>query len=95
LPDIIEVIDDKIPVLLDGGIRQGTDILKALALGAKMVLLGRPIIYGLAVNGQKGLEDLLNILKKEFDIAMCLTGCKSVKDISREMIVHESKFAKL
>ncbi len=92
LVDIVQVVAGRVSVFLDGGIRQGTDIFKALALGAKMVFLGRPIVYGLALNG---LEDLLNNLKKEFDIAMCLTGCKSVNDISREMVVHESQFAKL
>lgn len=95
LPGIMKAIGDKIPVLLDGGIRQGTDIFKALALGAKMVLLGRPVVYGLAVNGQKGLEDLLSILKNEFDIAMCLTGCRTVQNITKEMVLHESRFAKL
>lgn len=95
LPEIMRVIQDRMPVLLDGGIRQGTDIFKALALGAKMVLIGRPTVYGLAVNGQKGLEDLINILRREFDATMCLTGCKTIKDITHDMVAHETKFSKL
>lgn len=95
LPEIIKAVDDRIPVFLDGGIRQGTDIFKALALGAKMVFIGRSVVYGLAVSGQKGVEDVFNILKMEFDIAACLAGCKSLKDISSNMVVHENYYAKL
>jgi (S)-2-hydroxy-acid oxidase len=95
LPEIVEAVAGRVPVFLDGGVRQGTDIFKALALGAKMVFIGRPAIYGLAVNGQKGVEDVIGILKKELDIAMCLCGCRTINDITRDMVAHESYFAKL
>ncbi len=95
LPGIVEAVAGRVPVFLDGGIRQGTDIFKALALGAQMVFIGRPAVYGLAVNGQKGVEDVINILRKEFDIAMCLSGCQTIKDIVKDMVAHESYFAKL
>jgi (S)-2-hydroxy-acid oxidase len=95
LPEVVEVVSGRIPVFLDGGVRQGTDLFKALALGAKMVFLGRSTIYGLAVNGQQGVEDVINIMKKEFDIAFCLAGCRKISDISRDMVAHESQYAKL
>lgn len=95
LPEVVKAVAGRIPVFLDGGIRQGTDIFKALALGATMVFIGRPVIFGLAVNGQQGVEDVLGILKKEFDIAACLAGCRTLKDITRNMVVHKSFYAKL
>ena len=61
-------------MFLDGGVRQGTDVLKALALGAKAVFVGRPVLWGLAYKGQEGVEDVLNILKDEFKHAMMLSG---------------------
>lgn len=95
LPEVVDAVDGRIPVFMDGGIRQGTDMFKALALGAKMVFLGRSTIYGLAVNGQKGVEDVINIMKKEFDVAFCLAGCRTLSDISRDMVMHENRYAKL
>lgn len=95
LPEIVQVVQGRIPVIFDGGIRQGTDIFKALALGADLVLIGRPVFYGLALEGQQGVENMLMILKREFDNCMCLVGCKSLKDISRSMVAHENRFAKL
>ena len=61
-------------MFLDGGVRQGTDVLKALALGAKAVFIGRPVLWGLAYNGQQGVEEVLSILKAEFRHAMMLSG---------------------
>ena len=71
------------PVLVDGGIRRGTDVLKALALGARAVLIGRPYIYGLANAGAIGVAHVLRLLRDEFEIAMALCGCASTAEITR------------
>lgn len=84
LPEVVKAVAGRIPVFLDGGIRQGTDMFKALALGATMVFIGRSVVYGLAVNGQQGVENIINILKMEFDIAACLAGCRTLEDISNQ-----------
>ena len=86
LPDIIEAIDGKIEVLIDGGIRRGTDVFKALALGAKAVGVGRPIIWGLAVDGEQGAKRVLDILRKDFELTMRLCGCASVQEIKKDLI---------
>lgn len=95
LPEIVKAVNEKIVVMLDGGITQGTDVLKALALGAKMVFMGRPALWGLAVGGQKGVETILSIVKHELDIAMACVGCKNIKDISSDLVVHEMYYSKL
>ncbi|CAO1326559.1 unnamed protein product [Diamesa hyperborea] len=95
LPEIVAEVKDKVPVMLDGGIRQGTDIFMALALGAKMVFVGRPALYGLACGGQSGVENIINILKKEFDLTLCNSGVRRIEEISKEMVVHENYYAKL
>lgn len=77
------VAKGKIPIGIDSGIRRGTDIFKAIALGADFCLSGRVPIWGLAWNGAAGVELALRILKAEFEVAMSLAGCKTVKDISR------------
>ncbi|CAF4184410.1 unnamed protein product, partial [Adineta steineri] len=90
LPDIMNAIGNekhKIDVYIDGGIRRGTDILKAVALGAKAVLIGRPILWGLAVNGAQGAQNVLEILKKEFQLAMMLCGCRTIEDIIKNDLV--------
>lgn len=86
LPRIIEAVGDRIPVLLDGGIRRGTDVLKALALGAKAVLVGRPYIFGLAAAGAVGVAHVLNILRTELEAAMALTGCATIEEIKSSVI---------
>lgn len=75
---------------MDGGIRRGTDVLKALALGASAVLLGRPVIYGLAVGGQQGVLQVLQTIQREFELAMALAGCKLVSDIGPHMLLRSS-----
>ena len=87
LPDIVQTVGDKIEILVDGGIRRGTDILKALALGAKAVLVGRPILWGLAVEGTKGVAHVLELLKEELDLAMALSGCASIQDIEPSLVI--------
>lgn len=96
LPEIERAVGNDLVVMMDGGISDGNDILKALALGAKMVFIGRPALWGLACGGQKGVEDLLNILKKDFELVMSLSGCTDLKSILRNLVVHEtSYFSKL
>lgn len=81
LPKIVDTVQGKIPVLLDGGIRSGIDIFKALALGADAVLIGRPILWGLAVGGQAGVAQVINLLKKDLDHTMAICGFKSLEEI--------------
>jgi len=86
LPEICEAVDGRIEVLIDGGIRRGTDILKALALGAKAVLVGRPILWGLAVAGAEGVETVLGLLNDELELAMGLCGASTINQISRDLV---------
>ncbi|MEP6663049.1 MAG: alpha-hydroxy acid oxidase [Verrucomicrobiota bacterium] len=86
LPKVVEAIGGKIPVLLDGGIRRGLDILKALALGANAVLIGRPVLWGLANGGEPGVRLVLEMLRQEFDLAMALAGCPGVKSVTRDLV---------
>lgn len=81
LPRIAAAIQGRIPLLLDGGIRRGTDILKALALGADAVLVGRPVLYGLAAAGAPGVAHVIQMLRGELEVAMALTGCRTLADI--------------
>lgn len=82
LPEVIEAVDGRVPVLMDGGVRRGTDILKALALGAHAVLVGRPTVWGLAAGGEEGVLGVLRILRDELQNAMALSGCATVQDIT-------------
>ncbi|MCJ8142019.1 alpha-hydroxy-acid oxidizing protein [Ancylobacter sp. A5.8] len=86
LPGVVRVVEGRVPVLLDGGIRRGTDVLKALALGARAVLVGRPCLYALAVAGPAGVAHLLHVLRCEFEIAMVLTGCAKLEEIGPHML---------
>ncbi len=81
LPAIVECVARRIPVLLDGGIRRGTDVLKALALGADAVLIGRPYLWGLAVDGSTGVAQVVEILRKELEIAMALCGRPTIANL--------------
>ncbi len=86
LPHIAARVNGKIPVLMDGGIRRGTDVLKALALGAHAVLLGKPVCYALAAGGAEGVAKVLGILKTEFEMAMKLSGRTTVASIDASLI---------
>jgi 4-hydroxymandelate oxidase len=86
LPDVAARVGGRVPVLVDGGIRRGTDVLKAIAFGASAVLIGRPYLYGLAVGGAPGVTRVVNILRREFEMAMALTGRTSVKEIDGSVI---------
>jgi isopentenyl diphosphate isomerase/L-lactate dehydrogenase-like FMN-dependent dehydrogenase len=87
LPAVVDAVAGRAEVLVDGGIRRGTDVLTALALGASAVLVGRPYLYGLAAGGQSGVERVLQILDGELDRAMALTGARCVADIDRRCLL--------
>ncbi|WP_427162485.1 alpha-hydroxy acid oxidase [Aliinostoc sp. HNIBRCY26] len=91
LPEIVAAVDGKVEVLLDGGIRRGTDMLKALAMGAKAVLIGRPILWGLAVGGQAGVSHVLSLLQDEMKVAMSLSGVAQIQDIDPSLVTHNKK----
>jgi 4-hydroxymandelate oxidase len=86
LPAIADAVGGKVPLLLDGGIRRGTDVVKALALGASAVALGRPVLWGLAVGGEEGVAQVLEMLRLELDRALALCGCRSLSDVSRDLV---------
>ncbi len=86
LPEVVRGAQGKIPVLIDGGIRRGTDILKALALGAKAVCIARPYLYGLAAFGQPGVERVIELLRTEFALDMGLAGTPDLKSITRDLV---------
>lgn len=86
LPEVCRGVDGRVPVLLDGGIRRGTDVLAALALGADAVLVGRPVLWGLAVAGRSGVSAVLDHLRREFAMAMALCGVRTVGGIDEDLI---------
>jgi isopentenyl diphosphate isomerase/L-lactate dehydrogenase-like FMN-dependent dehydrogenase len=81
LPEIVAAVGDRVEILLDGGVRRGGDVLKALALGAKAVLIGRPYVWGLALGGEDGVSHMLETLRAELKRTMQLMGCASVHDL--------------
>lgn len=91
LEEVVQASRGRLPVFLDGGVRRGTDVLKALALGASGVFIGRPVVFGLATDGQKGVENVLQMLRSEFELAMALAGCTKVSDIKRCHIQTEAE----
>uniref|UniRef100_A0ABM5GNG7 2-Hydroxyacid oxidase 1 isoform X2 n=1 Tax=Pogona vitticeps TaxID=103695 RepID=A0ABM5GNG7_9SAUR len=93
LPEIVEAVEGKVEVFLDGGVRKGTDVLKALAFGARAVFIGRPVIWGLAYQGEEGVKEVLQILKEEFQLAMALSGCQNVNAIDRTLVRRNQWFA--
>lgn len=84
LPEVVAAVRGAIPVLLDGGIRAGSDVFKALALGADFVLVGRPALWGLAYNGCEGVEAVMHILERELSRTMALAGVASLKEVTRD-----------
>ncbi|XP_065639140.1 peroxisomal (S)-2-hydroxyacid oxidase GLO4-like [Quercus suber] len=89
LEEVVHAVRGRVPVFLDGGVRRGTDIFKALALGAQAVLIGRPVIFGLAAKGEYGVRQVIQMLKDELEVTMALSGCPSVKDITRRHVRTE------
>lgn len=86
LPRVVDAVAGKIPVLVDGGIRRGTDVVKAIALGAQAALIGRPILWGLAKDGENGAFRVLEMLKAEFDLAMALCGARRIAEIDKSLL---------
>ncbi|KAL9224829.1 hypothetical protein vseg_000827 [Gypsophila vaccaria] len=93
LKEIVEAVEGRIPVFLDGGVRRGTDVFKALALGASGVFIGRPVIFALAVDGEHGVSNMLGMLRDEFELTMALSGCRSVEMITHRHVImtHETR----
>lgn len=89
-----KIPDNKMEVYVDGGFSRGTDVFKALALGAKAVFLGRPVLWGLACDGQNGVRKVLNLIRNEFIMAMKLSGCNKVSEINEDYIRVKDSFAK-
>jgi 4-hydroxymandelate oxidase len=94
LPEVAAAVAGRCEVLCDGGVRRGTDVLKALALGARAVLVGRPVIWGLAVGGADGVADVLGLLQTEFALAMALAGRTTVASIDTTLVTRDVEVAR-
>ncbi|HYK66492.1 MAG TPA: alpha-hydroxy acid oxidase [Streptosporangiaceae bacterium] len=88
LPEVVAAVGDRMEILVDGGVRRGSDVLKALALGAKAVLIGRPYVWGLALGGQDGVSHVLETLRAEMKRSMQLMGCSSVHELDDTWLAH-------
>ena len=86
LPAIAEAVGDRVPLLLDGGVRRGTDVVKALALGASAVAIGRPVLWGLTLGGTTGVSRVLDMLRSELEQTLTLCGCRSPRDLTRSLV---------
>ena len=86
LPEVVDAIDGRIPVIVDSGFRRGTDIFKALAIGADAIAIGRPYLWGLGSFGQEGVETVLDILKRELEIVMRQASTTRIDEITRDLI---------
>jgi 4-hydroxymandelate oxidase len=86
LSHVVDVAGDRCEIYVDGGIRRGSDVLKAIALGARAVLVGRPILWGLGVAGEQGAAHILEILRRELDEAMLLCGCTTLANIDESLL---------
>lgn len=86
LEEVVEAVAGRAEVLLDSGVRRGTDVVKALALGARGVLIGRPYLWGLAADGEAGVATVLDLLKAELELALALLGCTSVREVTKERV---------
>ncbi|XP_058508791.1 hydroxyacid oxidase 1 [Solea solea] len=86
LEEVVKAVDGRCEVYMDGGVRRGTDVLKALALGAKAVFIGRPVLWGLSCQGEQGVTKVLELVKEELRLAMALSGCRCVSEVSRSLV---------
>jgi isopentenyl diphosphate isomerase/L-lactate dehydrogenase-like FMN-dependent dehydrogenase len=94
LPAVVDAVGDQIEVLLDGGVRRGSDVIKALALGARAVMIGRAYLWGLAANGQAGVENVLDILRGGIDSAVMGLGHAGIHDLSPDDLVMPPAFSR-
>ena len=92
LPSVVRAVGDQIEVFLDGGIRSGQDVLKALAMGAKSTFIGRSFLYGLGAMGQPGVSKALEVIQKEMDITMALCGVQKAREFGREHVLVPEGF---
>ncbi|GAA5187487.1 alpha-hydroxy acid oxidase [Rugosimonospora acidiphila] len=90
LPEIVAAVGGRMPVILDGGVRRGTDVVKALALGASAVGIGRPVLWGLAADGERGVRRVLELLREEVDAALALCGAGSPRDLTPDLVRRRS-----
>jgi L-lactate dehydrogenase (cytochrome) len=88
LPKIVEAVGEQIEVMFDGGIRSGQDLFRALALGARSCLIGRAYVYGLGAGGEAGVSKAIELIAKELDVTMALTGTRSIKEIDRRVLAQ-------
>ncbi|XP_037515466.1 2-Hydroxyacid oxidase 1-like [Rhipicephalus sanguineus] len=95
LPEVVRAVAGRCEVYLDGGVRCGTDVVKALCLGARAVFIGRPVLWGLAFKGKEGVDQVLTILRSELDRAMGLLGCRTISDLTPDLVVREERFSRL
>ena len=86
LPEVVDAVAGEVEVFVDGGIRRGTDVLKAIALGARAALIGRPYLWGLAVDGEAGVRRVLNLLRDDLRLSMALAGGPRISDISHALV---------
>ena len=91
LPEVVEAVEGRVQVLVDGGIRRGVDVLKAIALGARAVLAGRAVIWGLAVDGERGAFRVLDLLREEIELALLLLGCGSPDEVTRAHLARVAR----
>jgi (S)-2-hydroxy-acid oxidase len=88
LPEVVTAVAGRVPVLLDSGVRRGTDVVKALALGASAVGIGKPVFFALSTGGERAVVSMLQMLKKEIEAAMAISGCETVDDISPNLVTR-------
>jgi 4-hydroxymandelate oxidase len=88
LPGVVDAVQGRVPVLMDGGVRRGVNVLAAIALGARAVLIGRPYLWALAANGEAGVRQALEFLRSELELSMALAGCPTIAHITRDLIAR-------
>lgn len=91
LPEVVEAVGDRVEVLMDGGIRRGADVAIAVALGARAVCVGRPVVWGLAANGEEGVRHVFDLLRAEFQLALALLGCASPEGLGRSHLARAER----
>lgn len=94
LPEVVKAVEGSgVEVYLDGGVRLGTDVLKAVALGARAVFIGRPVLWGLTYKGEDGVKEVLEMIKNEFNLALALSGCTSPQNVPRDLVRRHPQYS--